>query len=144
MPYKDLNRQREFQRVWIKRRREEWFAEHGPCEKCGSWENLEIHHRDPEKKVTHNVWSWTPERRDAELAKCQVLCKSCHVEATNEQRRPHFHHGTLSTYNYYHCRCPECRAANAERVRYDRQRYGRSGSGYVDRIVVLEDEELVA
>lgn len=31
------------------------------------------------QKINHRVWSWAEARREAELAKCQILCHDCHV-----------------------------------------------------------------
>lgn len=64
----------------MKKARGEWFAANGPCKKCGSTENLELDHINPEEKVSHSVWSWTPRRRELELKKCRVLCRKCHRE----------------------------------------------------------------
>lgn len=81
MPYADPDRQRQFNREWIARRRAEWFANKA-CYRCGTTRNLRLDHRDPDTKVSHKVWSWSQERRDVELAKCQVLCHDCHVWKT--------------------------------------------------------------
>ena len=62
--------------------RAEWFSANGPCRECGSPERLELDHKDPEHKVGHTVWSWSPARRTAELEKCQVLCYRCHKKKT--------------------------------------------------------------
>ena len=70
-----------YQREWIARRRAEWFKDK-KCAKCGSTDRLEIDHIDPKTKVSHAVWSWAKERRDAELAKCQVLCYEHHKQKT--------------------------------------------------------------
>ena len=78
MSYKDKRRQAEYQTEWLNRRRLEWLAIHGPCAACGSWDRLEVDHVDPDKKVTHRVWSWCKDRREAELKKCQALCFTCH------------------------------------------------------------------
>lgn len=78
MTYKDLKKQREYQRKWMKKRREDWLTKNGPCIWCGVTKNLQIDHKDPSKKVSHNIWSWAEKRRKAELKKCQILCKSCH------------------------------------------------------------------
>lgn len=56
----------------------DWLEANGPCKQCGSWSWLEVDHIIPEDKENHAVWSWKKERRDAELAKCQVLCHDCH------------------------------------------------------------------
>lgn len=71
-------------------RRERWLRENGPCQHCGSWENLEVDHIDPATKDAHtsSIWSWPdPARRASELAKCQVLCAPCHQRKTSRQSR---------------------------------------------------------
>src|SRR5262249_42011780 len=50
---------------------------------------LEFHHFDPFDKISHRVWSWAPAKRDAELAKCIILCQRCHVQRHREDR-PNF------------------------------------------------------
>lgn len=70
-------RKREYQREWLANRRANFFADKA-CVRCGSAEQLELDHIDPEQKVSHRIWSWSQERRDAEIAKCQVLCAECH------------------------------------------------------------------
>lgn len=70
----------------MKRLRAEWFASNGPCQSCGSTENLELDHIEPEQKVCHTVWSWAPRRRELELKKCQVLCRACHRKKTSASR----------------------------------------------------------
>jgi hypothetical protein len=82
---KNAARQRANQLAWMKRRRQEWLDANGPCAQCGSSHRLEVDHIDPETKVTHTVWSWAKPRRDAELAKCQVLCHACHAEKTRAE-----------------------------------------------------------
>jgi 5-methylcytosine-specific restriction endonuclease McrA len=76
--YKNIEKKRAYQLKWLKERRDKWLEENGPCKKCGSEENLHVHHKDPKTKVSHKVWSWAEERRLKELAKCEVLCCSCH------------------------------------------------------------------
>ncbi len=78
MGYRNRTQQRRHQRLWLRRRRAEWLTEHGPCRDCGSDKHLEVHHLDPSQKVSHRIWSWSKERREAELAKCIVLCRKCH------------------------------------------------------------------
>lgn len=43
---------------------------------------MQVDHADASTKVSHNVWSWAEERREAELAKCVVRCQPCHVKKT--------------------------------------------------------------
>lgn len=80
MPIKPLEERRKYAREWMAKRRKQWLAENGPCGRCGSTERLEIDHIDPALKTNHRVWSWAKLRRDAELAKCRVLCKKCHTK----------------------------------------------------------------
>lgn len=84
MPYKDPSKQSSYQNEWLKNRRLKWLVENGPCIRCGSAEDLQVDHIDAGAKVTHRVWSWSNARRAAELAKCQVLCRSCHSRKTAE------------------------------------------------------------
>lgn len=81
MAYSDPERQREYQRLWMAERRAEYLADKR-CVKCGSTEELEIDHIDSTKKVDHRIWSWSKERREVELKKCQVLCARHHLEKT--------------------------------------------------------------
>ena len=78
MPYADRERQRKYMRDWIANRRRTWLAANGPCVDCGSWEELEVDHVDPATKSSHRIWSWSDERREAELEKCVVRCRHCH------------------------------------------------------------------
>lgn len=95
MPYKDPEEQRIYQRKWLARRKAEWFAANGPCTRCGSWNDLELDHINARLKVNHVIWSWSEKRRNAELAKCQVLCHPCHLGKTRqkkEHQRGEVHH----------------------------------------------------
>lgn len=109
MPYADKEQQREYQRNWIAQRRTAFFADKS-CVKCGSRDRLEIDHIDSNQKVDHRIWSWSDERRNAELTKCQVLCFAHHREKTWEIDRERAEHGTGARYQNYSCRCEECRA----------------------------------
>ena len=110
---------REYKRNWVAARRAEWMAGKS-CVKCGSTQSLEVDHIDPAQKVAHTIWSWAIPRRDAELAKCQVLCTPCHKEKTRADR-PIPEHGTLARYGKHHkCRCDICRKANADRARLNK------------------------
>jgi hypothetical protein len=117
MPYRDRAAQRAYQKEWCRRRREEWLKEHGPCVDCGSWENLEVDHVDPRLKISHRVWSWKRERREAELAKCVARCSSCHQEKTDRDHDcGYISHGCPYRGYGRGCRCSECRAAEVRRV----------------------------
>src|SRR5215469_10681061 len=84
MPMATPELQREYQRKWLAKRRRDWIAAHGPCIDCGTWNDLQIDHADAAAKVSHNVWSWAQARREAELAKCVVRCRPCHVTKTTQ------------------------------------------------------------
>jgi 5-methylcytosine-specific restriction endonuclease McrA len=94
-----------------RRRRAEWFRENGPCVGCGSDEDLQVDHRDRAQKVSSNFWTWSAERRAAELAKCQVLCEPCHKEKTRLELST-AEHGTAAMYKRG-CSCVACRTYNA-------------------------------
>lgn len=128
MPYKDPEAQRAYQRQWTARRREEWLAEHGPCVQCGSSESLEIDHIDPNQKISHRVFSWNQQKRDAELTKCQVLCNTCHKRKTASSYDPPAH-GTESRYcnPRYRCRCAPC--TESHRLEKNRRRAIRRAAG---------------
>lgn len=93
----------------------------GKCRKCGAAENLQFDHEDPGSKeyaVTPKIW-WA-KNVDAEVAKCQLLCKSCHTLKSIAEKGHTVAkgtHGTLSAYRY--CKCVLCREANAK---YSRDR----------------------
>lgn len=78
MPYLNPADRRKYQAEWVAARRAEWFAENGPCIDCGAWDDLQVDHVDPEQKIAHRIWSWSSERREAELAKCVVRCRTDH------------------------------------------------------------------
>ena len=115
MPFATRELQNEYNRKWLAARRAAWFKDKA-CIKCGSKESLENHHRDRATKVASAVWSWSQARRNAELEKCDVMCKRCHREITSEQNIQDFStpliekkHGTDNTYNRHHCRCELCK-----------------------------------
>lgn len=109
MPYRDPERQRQYQREWVSRRRAAWFADK-ICEQCDGVECLELHHKDTLEKISHRIWSWSEVRRLAELAKCIVLCRECHDM---------LHYSQCHSYRLG-CRCPEC--TEAHRLRHARYR----------------------
>ena len=124
MPYKDKDVQRQYCNQRLLDRRTAWLQEHGPCVQCGSWDDLEVDHKDPSKKVTHRIWSYTKSKRDAELAKCQVLCSPCHrAKSISEHTKP-IVHGTETGYKNRGCRCIECRTVHAKRLQDWKDRTG--------------------
>ena len=121
MPFKDPERNREYQRRRANALRAEWFA--GKCcEFCGSTTKLEVDHIDPAKKIEHRIWTWSAARRQAELAKCRPLCRKCHNARHNQPRAKPIRHGVRFTYYRKKCRCELCRKANADHARLMRER----------------------
>jgi hypothetical protein len=125
MPYADPETQRAYQREWWRRRREKWLADKC-CVNCGTTEGLQVDHIDPSTKLSHKVWSWSLERREAELAKCQVLCSFCHKAKTAAERWRPIPHGTHSGYAHHGCRCSACRAGQRVYQRMLDRRRARS------------------
>lgn len=123
MPMRTKEEQRAYQNEWMARRRRVWFERNGPCVRCGAWEDLQVDHIEPAQKVDHKVWSWSRERREYELGKCQVLCVECHKAKTWVEREAS--HGSRRRYANG-CRCNLCRQAKREdnaRRRYVNGRY---------------------
>lgn len=123
MPYRDKDKQRQFQREHLAKRRAEWIASQGGrCVRCGSREELEIDHIDPRDKLYNpsHLWSRSLAFREAELAKCQVLCRACHLRKTVSGANRS--HGASYQYTKQGCRCEACRAWNARRARNQRRR----------------------
>lgn len=112
---------KQYQLEWLAARRAAYLADKS-CAVCGSTTNLEIDHIDPSKKVSHRIWSWSKARREAELAKCQILCITHHREKTALMYTPPSH-GTHSSY-VHGCRCPDCRRAHREEAsRYRKEHF---------------------
>ena len=115
MTYSDPDTRREYQRKRMLRRRADWIKEHGPCARCGSWDDLEVDHIDPKTKAyaLSTIWGLALDNpiRLTELAKCQVLCHKCHIKKSIEERgqKPAVH-GSL-TMHWNGCRCVDCKSA---------------------------------
>lgn len=85
------------------------------CNVCCSVDRLEIDHIDWKTKKfdISSVFSRTESRFLEELAKCQLLCKTCHIEKTKKdvcEMRTGFSdlpHGYVR-YNERKCRCEIC------------------------------------
>lgn len=103
--------------------REQYIKEHGPCCKCGLWNKLEFDHITRHGlgvKRSRDMWIWGTAKRNAELVKCQILCRLCHrMKSSLEQRK--YDHG-LNFYERHGCRCDICKEANASKKREVRRR----------------------
>lgn len=109
---------RNYQREWMRKRRQAFFSGK-VCANCGGNDRLELDHVDPSQKWRHAVWSYADERRSAEIAKCQVLCHSCHWEKTKHDLGYGVRHGTYHAYRKYGCRCEPCIQAAKARNRLE-------------------------
>lgn len=115
--FKDKTKQRYYQKLWIKTRRETWLKLNGPCIICKSWDNLEIDHIDPATKKYNISQLWTRKTLlEIELKKCQVLCSVCHKEKTNIARREKLKHG-IQMYRVG-CRCAICKQAKQKEKQF--------------------------
>lgn len=116
MPYADPATQKAYQRAWVARRRTLFFKDK-TCGWCSSSKRLELHHVDTEQKESHSIWSWGAARREAEIAKCIVLCRDCHRRAHAEARRIEAELrntcGTIQSY-WRGCRCDACKQAGVD------------------------------
>lgn len=120
MPYKNKDQQRAYQRRWIQRRRQEYFDMHGSCIKCGSSDNLCLHHKNKNAKISHKIWSWSNQRQLDELSKCVVMCERCHNHLHTQQSMRH----GLSRYQAG-CRCNICKKVKSIENKRNRRRVGR-------------------
>jgi 5-methylcytosine-specific restriction endonuclease McrA len=109
---------RHYNRNRYHRWREDMITElGGKCIKCGSKENLQFDHINPDSKkfgIGH-IWSLSKERQYEEIRKCQLLCSKCHRLKTNKEltkkARPlSVMHGTATGYQKFRCRCDSCKA----------------------------------
>ena len=118
MGYSNPEKQREYMRNWMTKRRSDWIEANGPCVECGSRQDLEVDHIDPASKTmnTGGIWSRTLAVREVELSLCQVLCRRCHREKTKRQRVA-AKCGSHSRYVVHGCRCRPCKDAHSASMR---------------------------
>ncbi len=75
------------------------------CVECGSTRKLEFHHKNAADKafnINYHLFPTAFQYLTAELDKCELRCKPCHVKAHAPR------HGSLAMYNTYKCRCALC------------------------------------
>jgi 5-methylcytosine-specific restriction endonuclease McrA len=94
--------------------RRKWVKANGPCKFCGATKDLQVDHIDRTQKETHAIWSWSKERRDVELAKCQVLCGPCNRKKYMDEMG----YPTHGASGYRRgCRCEICREGQKLKMR---------------------------
>lgn len=90
----------------------------GKCVKCGATDRLEFDHVNPATKLFSVSVGWSS-RWDVllrELAKCQLLCRQCHLRKTYPDITLPVPLGHGSKYKYSHgCRCRECQDGQSAR-----------------------------
>lgn len=104
------DRKREYQREWMHNRKIKAQQYLGTsCVSCGSEDNLEFDHKNPNTKVkdVNKLLSGSWEKLKIELDKCQLLCEVCHKLKSDEEMRTPIVHGTYAGYNR-NCKCAEC------------------------------------
>lgn len=72
---------RQYQLVWMWRRRLQWILDNGPCRWCGSVNELSVSYRNPASRhpiKTASIWGYSDEKRQALLKDCEVLCIDCY------------------------------------------------------------------
>lgn len=93
MPYKDHEKQKEFQRNWLKKRRNDHFKGK-KCAHCGkpvSSSTADLDHKKMKlNRVGHKIWSRKKTVRDKEISKTQILCKACHKIKTKKDIQKHY------------------------------------------------------
>lgn len=118
-----------------KRRRMAWLAANGPCRLCGSSDQLEVDHVDYRFKTfkASEIWVRSKAIREAELAKCQVLCRTCHQQKTSsemsERRKGRKLEQEHAPPEVWDVTCSVCsrvyqREARLERYHSKRRKYG--------------------
>jgi 5-methylcytosine-specific restriction endonuclease McrA len=90
------------------------------CVLCGSTDELELDHINPENKAFSiaKLWGCKKQKFWDEIKKCQLLCKSCHIKKTlleQDKLSAREKHGHISCYRY--CKCSLCRNAKNEYMR---------------------------
>jgi len=85
------------------------------CARCGSVDGpFEFDHIDPADKEIEigSIWRYGAEKREKELAKCWLLCITCHKIKTcadNGWEYSKSAHGLPGSHRY--CSCADCRSA---------------------------------
>lgn len=102
----------------------------GKCSKCEAVENLEVDHIDPKKKSVNISDNVTLNSIVDELAKCQLLCKPCHIKKTTLEKAP-FTHGTVYGFMKAKCECDLCSTKKIEynHIRNAKRRQTINGKG---------------
>lgn len=103
---------------WHKRRKKIIDYLGGSCAKCGSTENLEFDHIDPNKKSYDISRGMSLKNNKEEIDKCQLLCNICHLEKTTMENSG-ITHGSIYSWMKIKCECATCQ--KSKRLWYDKR-----------------------
>ena len=85
-----LRRPKGYSNEYYQRKRTKLIEQFGgKCVRCGSTENLEFDHIDRHtkiKKVSTLLASSSYQSAVDEAQKCQLLCRQCHIDKTNQHK----------------------------------------------------------
>jgi hypothetical protein len=93
---------------YLRRRTEAIALLGGKCVVCGTTENLELDHIDPQKKsfnFAKALAGWAQKRIDEELKKAQLLCETHHLQKSRIDNGVEHGGGLTGKRN---CRCELC------------------------------------
>lgn len=94
-------------KYWYKRRQKIIDYLGGLCARCGTSQDLEFDHINPEEKLFDISAKCTLATSKDEIDKCQLLCKSCHLKKTVDEKET-FTHGTQYGFQKIKCNCQLC------------------------------------
>ena len=90
----------------------------GKCNNCGITNTkFDFDHLNPETKffeLSLHFWDYSWKRIEAELAKCQLLCRHCHIDKTTEEQSVEHGGGASGRKN---CKCRLCKDKKNEYMR---------------------------
>ena len=124
MSFKSREAENEYMRRYMaeryERRRSAVVQLGGACVRCGATEDLDFDHIDRSTKsftIGSRLAGVSEARLQAELAKCQLLCRPCHIAKSRaggefgggHNRTVNPEHGTQVMYGREKCRCDTCR-----------------------------------
>jgi len=121
-----------FREYYANRRAEYVQLLGGHCVVCGTKEELEFDHVEPVNKKFEiaKLMNYSKEVVLAELSKCQLLCRECHLEKTKREgslTKGENRHGTGKLPN---CLCALCKVARASPYPLDSNGFRHGSSGY--------------
>lgn len=86
MPYKDKEKQREFQKLWMRQRRAEYLKDKC-CALCQSTEELGLLRKEVyRQKRISGIWGARAKKKELALENCIVLCHECLKREKNKTR----------------------------------------------------------